>query len=294
MEKTSFILTDPGNGKLLFKLFSFEDNDHFNYLQRNNYYTLILLHEGEGKIQSDFSEFEFSGKNYFFFSPYQPYIIYPKKAIKGIAIHFHSDFFCIFRYPKEVAAYNHLFNSIYQPPFFSIKEIEERWTLQHINFIIDELKQEGINKNEVLVSYLKIILLHASRIKQLQKETVVEVKSDATKALPILQSLVENIERFYKTKHSAGDYASLLCITPTALAKLSKKHFNKTITELITERIIIEAKRELYLTSKPVKEIAYDLGFEDEFYFSRLFKKNTDVSPQLYRETVGFAKAETL
>ena len=63
---------------------------------------------------------------------------------------------------------------------------------------------------------------------------------------------------------------------------------------MIGERIIMEAKRELYLTSKPIKEIAYILGFKDEFYFSRFFKRNTDVSPQLYRDTVGFAKAEKL
>lgn len=61
---------------------------------------------------------------------------------------------------------------------------------------------------------------------------------------------------------------------------------------MIAERIVIEAKRELYLTSKPVKSIAYELGFNDEFYFSRFFKNNADVSPQLYRETVGFARAE--
>jgi AraC-like DNA-binding protein len=110
----------------------------------------------------------------------------------------------------------------------------------------------------------------------------------------VMQTLMQQIENNFKTKHSASDYASLLCMTPTALAKLVKHSFDKTLTELISERIIIEAKRELYLTSKPIKEIAFELGFNDEFYFSRFFKKNTDISPQLYRETVGFAKAELL
>ena len=73
----------------------------------------------------------------------------------------------------------------------------------------------------------------------------------------------------------------------------TKAHFNKTLTDLIAERIIIEAKRELYLTNKSIKEIAYELGYNDEYYFSRFFKKNADVSPQLYRETVGFDKAST-
>jgi AraC family transcriptional activator of pobA len=82
-----------------------------------------------------------------------------------------------------------------------------------------------------------------------------------------------------------------LNISAKALAKITKTHFNKTLTELISERIIIEAKRELYLTGKSVKEITYELGYEDEHYFSRFFKNNADVSPQMYRETVGFARA---
>jgi YesN/AraC family two-component response regulator len=62
---------------------------------------------------------------------------------------------------------------------------------------------------------------------------------------------------------------------------------------MIAERIIIEAKRELYLTNKPVKEIAYALGYPDESYFSRFFKTNANVSPQMYRDTVGFNRAST-
>jgi transcriptional regulator GlxA family with amidase domain len=46
------------------------------------------------------------------------------------------------------------------------------------------------------------------------------------------------------------------------------------------------------MTSKPIKEIAWNLGYADEFHFSRLFKNNTDISPQIYRDTVGFGKAE--
>lgn len=57
---------------------------------------------------------------------------------------------------------------------------------------------------------------------------------------------------------------------------------------------MIEAKRELYLTNKPVKEIAMELGYEDEHYFSRFFKVNADISPQLYRDKVGFGRGVSL
>jgi YesN/AraC family two-component response regulator len=107
----------------------------------------------------------------------------------------------------------------------------------------------------------------------------------------VLQKLKDAIEAHYRTKHSASDYAEMLNITPKALGKITKIHFQKTLTDLISDRIVIEAKRELYLSAKSIKEIAYELGFDDEFYFSRFFKKRADISPQYYRDTVGFAAA---
>nr|WP_276485378.1 helix-turn-helix domain-containing protein [Paraflavitalea sp. H1-2-19X] len=73
---------------------------------------------------------------------------------------------------------------------------------------------------------------------------------------------------------------------------MTKNHFHKTLSELIAERIIIEAKRELYLTPKTVKEIAYEPGYDDEYYFSRFLKTQTGISPQSYRETVGCNSGE--
>jgi AraC-like DNA-binding protein len=108
----------------------------------------------------------------------------------------------------------------------------------------------------------------------------------------MLQQLMDNIEAHFQPENQPGYYASLLYITPKALGRITKQHFNKTLTELIAERIVFEAKRELYLTSKPVKAIANDLGFSDEFHFSWYFINYTDVSPQSYRGTVGVGTAE--
>jgi AraC family transcriptional regulator, transcriptional activator of pobA len=47
----------------------------------------------------------------------------------------------------------------------------------------------------------------------------------------------------------------------------------------------------LYFNNKTKKEIAYKLGYNDEYYLSRFFKVNADTSPQMYRDTVGYAKA---
>ena len=153
------------------------------------------------------------------------------------------------------------------------------------------MQQPELAQYELLVSYLKIFLITASRSRQ---EQLPEEKRNfiSNKEPFVLQQLKDAIEQHYRKKHSAGDYASLLNLSPKTLARITRTHFNKTLTRLIAERIIIEAKRELYLTSKPVKTIAWELGFDDEYYFSRFFKTHADISPLIYRESVGFARNE--
>jgi len=289
----AYTITNPQNGNLAFKLFHFSDNNHYDHLQRNNYYSLIWVKKGKGKVKADFAEHHFEENSLLAFSPYQPFMICTTENIEGIAIHFHPDFYCIHMHQKEVSCNGVLFNNIYQPPFTQISES----ATDTFNMVVEQMKNEmqnaGMAQYELLISYLKIFLITASRLKTEQLLEATNHIND-TKEPFILQNLKDAIELNFKTKHAPSHYADLLNISAKALAKLSKAHFNKTLTALISERIIIEAKRELYLTNKAVKEIAYELGYEDEHYFSRFFKTNADISPQGYRETVGFAKATPL
>ena len=290
INQTVYTLVNKQDGNLVFKLFSFADNSYFDHLQRNNYYSLIWVTEGNGKLKTDFSEYQFEQDSLFSFTPYQPFM-FSSNLIKGIAIYFHADFFCIHKHQTEVTCNGVLFNNIYQRPFVFVDK-ELRGTLHKM---VDEIRLEmqnpGLAQYELLISYMKIFLIAASRSKLQQQPQETALKEE--KEPLILQNLKEAIEKDFKSKHTPGDYAVLLNISPNALARITKSYFNKTLTDLITERIIIEAKRELYLTNKTVKEVAWELGYEDEYYFSRFFKKNVNISPQIYRQTVGFGKAES-
>lgn len=286
-----FTLINPQNGNLAFKLFSFEDGSYFDHLQRNNYYSLIWITEGNGKIKADFSEYNFEQNTLFAFSPYQPFM-FLSESIKGMAIHFHPDFFCIHKHHNEVACNGVLFNNIYQPPFIFVDENSAATFKMLMEQMKNEMQNAALAQYELLVSYLKIFLITASRLKTEQQPQAQKAMEDIKEPF-ILQSLKDAIEKDFKTKHTASDYADALNISAKALAKITKTHFNKTLTDLISERIIIEAKRELYLTNKAIKQIAYELGYQDEYYFSRFFKINADVSPQIYRETVGVGRGNS-
>jgi AraC family transcriptional activator of pobA len=286
--QSSLTLVNPQNGNLAFKLLAFEDGRHFDHIQRNNYYSLIWTTEGNGKVKSDFAEYDFDKGSLFAFSPYQPFM-FSAGNLKGIAIHFHPDFFCIHKHQAEVACNGVLFNNIYHPPLIHVDVSSADTLSMLIEQMKAEMKNAALGQYEILVSYLKIFLITSSRLKTEQEPESLQMVIDLKEPF-ILQHLKDAIEKDFKKKHSASDYAEALNISAKALAKITKRYFNKSITELISERIIIEAKRELYLTKKTVKEIAYDLGYEDEHYFSRFFKTNADISPQIYRETVGFGR----
>lgn len=289
--KSAYTLVNPQNGELAFKIFAFEDATHFDHVQRLNYLSMILITEGEATLKADFTDYQVEKNTLLCFAPYQPFMLAEAQRVKGVVINFHPDFFCIHKHHKEVSCSGVLFGNIYEPPYVTLEDNE----INSLLALVEQMKTEVLNSDlaqyDLLISYLKIFLINASRIKIAQRPEVASNPEEGSEPY-IIQNLKDAIEQHYRTRHSAGDYAELLNISANALAKVAKSYFNKTLTGLIAERIIIEAKRELYLTSKAVKQIAYELGFNDEYYFSRFFKNNANVSPQLYRDTVGFAKGE--
>lgn len=277
-------LINKQSGELAFKMSRFASLDQFDHIQRLNYFSVIWIQKGSGVATVEFSQFQFSDNYMFSFAPYQPFMFDTKEDVEGVIIQFHTDFFCILKHHKEVACNGVLFNNVYDTPFVKIDEASH----PTIAMLCDEMEKDIIKNdlalNESVTSYLKLLLINCARLKNQQGGLSPEQNSDAS---IVIQQLKDLIDRDFRQKHSPKDYAEALHISPKALGKMSKSHFNKTLTTLISERIIIEAKRDLYLTNKTIKEIASDLGYEDEFYFSRFFKKNTSVTPSLFRKTVG-------
>tara|TARA_R110002049_G_scaffold52783_2_gene147325 strand:+ start:2214 stop:3095 length:882 start_codon:yes stop_codon:yes gene_type:complete len=286
----TYTLINEHTGDMAFRIWNFEDNGQFCKVKRLNHYSLIWIKKGSGTATIDLSEHDFSHSTMFALTPYQPFMFSEKEKLEGVVLNFHPDFFCIHKHQDQVACNGVLFNNIYAPPMLHIDDKTKSEFEMLISNMRTGIQNVGLAQYDLLVSYLKVFLITASRSKAVQHPEELEAIYDNAEPF-ILQKLKNLIEANFKTKHSASEYAELLNITPKALAKITKNHFNKTMTNLISERIIIEAKRELYLTDKSVKEIAFNLGYEDEHYFSRFFKNNADISPSVYRETVGFARA---
>jgi AraC-like DNA-binding protein len=210
-------------------------------------------------------------------------MIKPAGKCNGIMIQFTPSFFCLFKHRQEVSCNGVLFNNLYDTPLVRLTPAEAEAQVVLAQQMSNEIKDHSEPDQDALIAYLKIFLINASRIKLHQQKDAIESQP----AAPLAIALQENIETHFRKIHNASGYAGLLHSTTTTLNRLSKLHFRKTLTNLIADRLIIEAKRELYLTTKPVKEIAFELGYDDEFYFSRFFRKQTGISPQTFRHTIG-------
>jgi len=282
--ESAMMFRNPADGEMGLRIIHFEDDKYFNEVQRVPYFSIILMSEGKGELKADFTDYQISKGAILFFSPFQPFMI-DGTTLKGVMINFHPDFFCIFRHRNEVASDGILFNNPNNPPFFNIPENESSSIYSIIEHIKTEMSFGGLAQHDLLIAYLKILLIRAIRIKFLKSTTSLPLDQGTSDAY-LLRQLKRMIELHFKTKHSGGEYAELLNIPIKTLGRIVKNHFQRTLTEIIAERIIMEAKRELNFTSKTLKEIAYDLGFNDEYHFSRYFKNKIKVSPVSFRNSL--------
>ena len=233
-----YTLVDERTGHLAFKLFTFEDARYFDHLQRQNYYSVIWVREGSGRLRVDLMDVPFTAGSMMCFTPYQPHMLSTKEAVRGVSINFHSDLYCIHKHQQEVACNGVLFNAIYDPPVFGVAPTEELGLVALLDDMRKELITADLARTELLVSYLKVFLIRASRMK------LAHCPGNVTKPEEELPHVVEGlkaaIEEHYRTKHTPADYADLLHISPKALGKLVKQHFNKTPTELPADATLNE------------------------------------------------------
>ncbi|PMH31097.1 AraC family transcriptional regulator [Vibrio lentus] len=162
-----------------------------------------------------------------------------------------------------------------RPPYLDCNEEGNRYLLPIFTMIKEECDREDNDWDlvESLVnSFLRYILRFAT-----QSSLKGEVRDSR------VNKVVDLIEQHYTTHKHCEFYAQALSITNKRINEIVKAERGKTVTQLIHDRTILEANRELIFSTKTIKTIAFELGFEDPAYFSRFYRGQMKESPAEFR-----------
>ncbi|HWL53829.1 MAG TPA: helix-turn-helix transcriptional regulator [Chthoniobacteraceae bacterium] len=276
---------DPRRGDASFTLDDLDGAAAFAEPGRWNYFTILFIREGRGWLAAEALRHRYDGPALLFFNPYQTFHLIREAPHAGTAIRFHANFFCLEAHHEAVGCNGVLFNDIYGLPLVKLPGDAD---VAEVAGLLESMAREreggGLASPELLISYLKVLLIKATRLKLDQQGEGIWFPGHGEAHPSVARRFQHLVEEHYRALHRPHAYAALLEITPKRLGKLVKEHFHKTPTELIRERLLKEGKWQLLHTHRPVREIAASLGFDDEFYFSRLFRRAVGASPSAFRE----------
>ena len=200
----------------------------------------------------------------------------------GYVLLFHEDFLIGHSLHEDIQQYSFFDYETNEALHLAPKEEKIIWNIFH------SIEQEYYNNEdefskEIILAGINSTLKYAKRFykrqfinrKQLSGTTVTEFSK-------ILQKYIKD-GSLENRLPSVADFAGRLNISSRYLTDLLKVETGKTAIELIHIALISEAKNRLRKKDKTVSEIAYELGFENLSYFSRLFKKETGMLPAAYK-----------
>ena len=250
------------------------EDDIVGLTHRDDYYVFILVLNGTFRINCELQSHELQHRDLFLIKPYQIH------TIEEYSDDFFAYFLSIqdFRIPDDLTYM--LFNLPSTHQQIPLPQEASERLLETIHLLTKCEMQNEEYTTEIANGLFQAIIYQIGAL----------FKGITTKAtaMTITQSKVitSKFKRLITTQthlKQPSYFADQLFITPAHLNDCVKKTTGQTVSYWLKKSIIDEAKRLLYYTTKSVKEIAFELGYEDHTYFSRLFKKHVKQTPLQFR-----------
>jgi AraC-like DNA-binding protein len=200
-------------------------------------------------------------------------------AVDGYIVNFSESFFdSFFKEPNYLDRFpffgGYGEDQVIQLTGHSLREAIELF--EKLLIELNPVKNHATEMIRALLTHLFIIvsrLIEPARLKQISKPGFTTLRN--------FQKLVN--ENYLKLK-LPSEYAALLYVTPNYLNALCRDLLKKSAGEIIRDRIMLEAKRLLINADTSISEIALQLNFQDNSYFTKFFKKYAGKTPEEFRK----------
>ncbi|MDX2046362.1 MAG: helix-turn-helix domain-containing protein [Chitinophagaceae bacterium] len=257
-----------------------EFKDTLTTTHRTGFYHIIWFQQGSPTHLVDFNPIKIKPSTLLFLNKDTVQCFDDKSKFGGKAILFTDSFFCKTEADTKFLRSSILFNDLFSVSQIQVKKQSELFA-DLLQLMRDEL--QGIKDNsqsDILQNLLHNFLLQAEREKR--KQNFIEIKKGAD--LDFVMLFKDLLETNYKNQKQVNYYAKEITITEKRLNQATTKILGKTPKEIIDDRTMLEAKRILAHTTESVKEIGYDLGFDEPTNFIKYFKKHSKFTPTQFRE----------
>lgn len=269
-----------GEGAFYFDLVRLEDRDDIprGFLHRHNYYHLLWMTRASGTHMLDFAHFDVRDHSVFFLSPGQIHAWTSSVKPYGYVLNFSTDFFArMFPRADDVAKF----------PFFHPTRGNSALYLtqaQHDDMLplLGELEREARERQPGFPDVLRAcLLILLTRLRRLCPDN--EPAGGVGPHQALTRRFAMLVETHYLRFGTIGQYAEALCVSERQLNDAVKRTLARTASQVVQERVLLEAKRWLSNTETGIAEIAFRLNIEDPAYFARFFKKQTGLTPGDFR-----------
>lgn len=277
-----------GNKKLEFKIYQVKgieiqrkDYPHkTEQPHKHNYYEVCFFTGGSGEHEIDFRTHQIVSPGIHFLRPGQVHVIRRGHEYQGYLLVFSDEFFNLNFQNMEVIPGYPLITQLENGPILNLTNSQYNDFFQLIQNIKKELANNDDESDKIIVSYLKIFFLklrqNFSKLVSTKNETSATMKG-------LVYRFNQLVEENYTQIHHVKEYAEVLGESPINLNRAIKSVTEKTASEIIIERLILEAKRLLIYSDLNNKEVAYKLNYEDPSYFARIFRRKTGLTPSAFR-----------
>ncbi|MGE7777992.1 helix-turn-helix domain-containing protein [Chitinophaga sp. NPDC101104] len=271
----------PLNGQ--FSVFEMEhfQTEYAGVPHRHHVFQILWFTRSAGDHIVDFVTYELGDNILFLLRPGQVHQL-PKSGFYGYSITFTEQFYWENKHERQTLYdFTTLFDDSQEYAPIRIGATAAESLQKLIALMREELRQEG-GSSFVIKHYLNAFLLLAEREKKNNPVNSPDVHNHDTRIIQLRRL----VEKHFRQEHQAGFYAAHFSLTAKRLNEIAREAISKTVTDMVHDRLVLEAKRQLAFSNRNVKEICYELGFEDPAYFSRFFRHHTGISPHEFRETV--------
>ncbi|GAB3519076.1 helix-turn-helix domain-containing protein [Emticicia fontis] len=237
--------------------------DNYGLTHRKLYYFFLFMLKGSTHHGVDLQQFDIEENELLFILPHQIHRL-PDTRHGTDYFKLGFDEECLTQLPKQ---YPFLINPFNQQKIRFMPPAATRLTA--IFKILQDLLSAADTDSELILAHLNSLLTEINTAYFAADRSLADTQMSQFIRFKLF--IEENL-----TDHtSISTIAKKLGLNTNSLYYIVKQYSGLSPKEFITNRLILEAKRRLYYAESSVKELAYDLGFNDPEYFSRLFKKET-------------------